>query len=137
MLLMLAVSSIAESCNAQTLAQDPFGPIPAWVKIDRADLALNARQANPANQVPYSVTRNLAEHPAFEASPFHLAKTSQLSYIDTHRMADRPSNQAFPKETDSPPNMYGRPALEVSDGWKMSMPSIRKNVAKLLLQHSF
>ena len=137
MLLLLAVSSIAETCNAQTLAQDPFGPIPAWVRIDRADLAVSAHHVSPADQVSYSVTRNLAAHPTFEASPFQPARTSQISYIDTHRMAERPSNQAFPKESDSPPNVYGRPALEVSDGWKMTMPSVRRNVAKLLLQHSF
>ena len=136
MILLLALCSIAFACNAQMQAQDLYGPIPAWVMIDKALLSETVFPQNPQEQELSQVTRNLTEHPVFEASPFHPAKTSKVSSIDVYRMDNRPANPAFPKESDSPPNSY-RPSVDVPGGWRVSMPNLRKNVAKLLLQHSF
>jgi hypothetical protein len=138
-LLLPVLWSIAATCNAQARAEDMNGSIPAWVRINRADLGDDSRQAGPKVQAPSLITRNLTEHSEYEppSTSFASSRFGQLPQIDNRRLAERPASTAFPKEAYAPPSSGNRPVLEIAEGWKVFMPNIRKNVAKLLLQHSF
>jgi hypothetical protein len=133
---LLALGSVAFDCNGETPAQDPFGPIPAWVRIDHSLLTEDAAAPKPRDSQISAITRNLAEPPHVEASPFHPPQFSKIPVADAYRMQERPFNPAIPRQSETPPGSY-RPSLEIPGGWKVAMPNARRNVARLLLQHSF
>jgi hypothetical protein len=136
MFLLLALGSIAFDCNGETPAQDPYGPIPAWVRIDHSLLSENTPAQKPADSRFSSITRNLAEPLHAEASPFHPPQSGRIPMADAYRMQERQLSPAIPRQSETPPGAY-RPSLEIPGGWKVAMPNARRNVARVLLQHSF
>jgi hypothetical protein len=129
-ILFLVLCDVAVTCSAQSIAQDSYGTIPVWVKLDRA---LLAEKAGPLDS---SISRAGADYPTYEASPFHSAKAGKTPSYDAYRMQERPFGSTFPRDFDTPPNNY-RPSVDIPGGWRVAMPNFRKNVARLLVQHSF
>jgi len=136
MIMVLALGSIALSCNGQALAPDAYRPIPAWVKIDQSLLSDKAPSQKLADPQISAVTRNLAAPPHFDPAPFHPPQVGKIPVTEAYRMQERPFNAAMPRQADSPPGSY-HPSLEIPGGWKVSMPNAKRNVARVLLQHSF
>jgi hypothetical protein len=134
MVLLLALGSVAFDCNGQT--QDPYRPIPEWVRIDPSLLSEKTPGQKPADPQISSITHNLVEPPHMEASPFHPPQPSRMPMAEAYRMQERPFNAAMPRQAESAPGSY-RPSLEIPGGWKVSMPNVKRSVARLVLQHSF
>jgi hypothetical protein len=136
MVLLFALGSIALDCNGQTQTQDPYRPIPEWVRIDQSLLSEKPPGQKLADPQISSIVHNLAEPPHLEASPFHPPQSSRIPMAEAYRMQERPFNAAMPRQAESSPASY-RPSLEIPGGWKVSMPNAKRSVARLLLQHSF
>lgn len=133
LLMLFASWSVAMCCNAQTPARDVYGPLPDWVRVDRAVFTENASNLQPADPRFTAVAQDL---PTYTGKPFRPANAPKFSSLDAYRADDRPINPLLPRQFDTPPSNY-HPAVAVSDGWKIAVPNIRRNVAKLVLQRSF
>lgn len=67
----------------------------------------------------------------------YLGKTSRIVSFDLYKVEDRALYPALPKDLEDPQNIVLRPSVNVSEGWKLSVPNIRKNNVKILLRMDF
>jgi hypothetical protein len=138
LIILLAVGLTLQAAGALAQEHDVYAytTIPAWVKIDRAAFSESMPVTNAPDRAYASLTHVAVEYPGREAPVFRAGWAGKLYNPDAYRVAERPSNLVFPSESDIPPFAY-RPSVGAPGGWKLSMPNVKKNVAKLLLQRKF
>jgi hypothetical protein len=132
----IAVNGHAQAELQQTELPQTASSIPAWVKVDRAALVENTNLQNAPDPRFFAATHT--EQPVSHMSPFSTRGSSRISSIDMSRMEARPSNPELAREAEAPANGGSlRPAVNGPGGWHVSVPNIRRNVAKVLLQRKF
>jgi hypothetical protein len=142
-ILALALLTAAAACHAQSQENDAYRGIPDWVKIDRAVLveaAAPSLSAGPEEQQsPHYTfsTRETAPWP--EKESWLRQRYVRMVAADAYKIAANSAPGSYPHETEAPRNDVYRPAVSQSqtNAWRVTVPNLRKNVAKVMLHRSF
>jgi hypothetical protein len=130
-LTILGLWAVATGCQAQE--QDIYRSIPAWVKIDKA--ALEPPHPAVSTELPaFSqshpqrawLENPLAHHSRFNAMP-PPAPLAQSSL----------PGPGYSQDLDAAHSEAMRPSVNLASAWRLSVPNIRRNVAKVQLNRSF
>jgi hypothetical protein len=116
---------------------DAYAAIPSWVKIDRGALEESTALKNSTDHRLIAEIQEDIRQPVREPAYFHQQSAGRFSSLYARNMTQPPANPAAPRESDKPPELDGKPSLTTGNGWRVTMPNIRRNAAKLLLQRKF
>jgi hypothetical protein len=137
----LAFCLFALLCASAARAQerDVYGAVPSWVKVDRSVFEEGATLRNSTDQRVLAEIQEDVRQPVHEPAYSHQANSGRFSSLarNMETPLSNSSSAAFPKASDRPPENDGRPAVTTASGWRVSMPNVRRNAARMLLQRKF
>jgi hypothetical protein len=136
--LALVLITAAAACHAQSQEQNAYRTIPDWVKIDRASLAETSNSPMPQEkQMAYTFSTS-ESRPWPEKESWLRQRYVKMAAADAYKMAANSAPGSYQHDAEAQQRSdVNHPAVTQTGAWRVTVPNLRKNVAKVMLNRSF
>jgi hypothetical protein len=133
-----AVLPAAAICHAQSQDENNnYRTIPDWVKIDRVSLTEASYSPGPQEKQPSLYSFSSHQQTAWpEKESWLRQRYVRMAAADAYKIAANAAPASY-QQSEPPHNDAFHPIVNQPNAWRVTVPNLRKNVAKVMLLRNF